>query len=93
MIGDLRRTLNIHQQSTIDNQQSTIEKVLTPETFAALPDELRVGLQHAVEVIDMEMAKNLITRIREHNRPLAEALTELVNNYRFDVLQALFEGK
>jgi CheY-like chemotaxis protein len=77
----------------VKGEEQKVEEVLTPEAFAALPDELCAGLQHAVEVIDMERANSLIDRIREHNRPLAEALTELVNNYRIDVLQALFQGK
>jgi PAS domain S-box-containing protein len=68
-----------------------VEEVLTPEALAALPDELRVDLQHAVEVIDMEKANSLIDQIREHDKPLAKALAELVKNYRFDVLQQIFE--
>ena len=56
---------------------------------AALPDELRGGLQHAAEVIDLETANHLIDQIREHNEPLAEALAELVKNYSFDTLQEL----
>jgi signal transduction histidine kinase/DNA-binding response OmpR family regulator len=68
-----------------------VEDVLTPEAFTAMPNELRVGLQHAVEVIDPKMAKNLIARIRGHNELLADELAELVKNYRFDTLQKLFE--
>jgi CheY-like chemotaxis protein len=79
------------KQSTIDNRQSTIEKVLTPDTLAALPDELRIGLQQVIEVIDIEGITSLIERIRQQNEPLAEALAELVKNYRFDTLQELFE--
>jgi len=65
--------------------------VLTPDTLVALPDELRIGLQQAIEVIDMEGATSLIERIRQQNEPLAEALAELVKDYRFDTLQELFE--
>jgi signal transduction histidine kinase/CheY-like chemotaxis protein len=70
--------------------QATGKKVLTPEALATLPDELRAGLHHAVEVIDLETVNSLVDQIREHNEPLAEALAELVKNYRFDTLQELF---
>ncbi|MDM8554280.1 hypothetical protein QUF75_06080 [Desulfococcaceae bacterium HSG7] len=33
-----------------------------------------------------------IDRIREHDKPLADALTGLVKTYRFDIIQELFEG-
>jgi len=72
-------------------QKSKIEDVLTPETVAALPDKLRISLQDAAEAADLDMALSLIEQIREQNEPLAETLAELVKNYRFDILQALFE--
>jgi CheY-like chemotaxis protein len=65
--------------------------VLIPEAIAMLPDELRTGLRQAVEVIDMERANSLIEQIRQQDEPLAEVLAELVKNYRFDILQELFE--
>jgi CheY-like chemotaxis protein len=71
-------------------EQGAGSKVLTPETLAALPDELRVGLQQAVEIVDLDATFSLIEQIRGHNEPLAEVLTELVKGYRFDVLQVLF---
>jgi CheY-like chemotaxis protein len=67
--------------------------VLTPEAFAALPEELRIELQQAVEEIDPETANSLIDRIREYNEPLAGALMKLLNQYRFDTLQKLFEER
>jgi two-component system sensor histidine kinase/response regulator len=72
--------------------QVTDQKMLTPEAFAALPDELRTGLQHAVERIDLITTKSLIEQIRQHNPRLADTLTELVKNYRFDTLQELFNN-
>jgi hypothetical protein len=69
------------------------KEVLTSEVLAALPDELRTGLQKAVETIDMEMANRLIEQIQPLNAPLAGSLAELVKNYRFDVLQSLFEKR
>ena len=67
--------------------------LLTSEALAALPEELRTRLQQAVEAIDLVSALSLIEQTRQHNVSLAEALTKLVKDYRFDILQALFEGK
>ena len=33
----------------------------------------------------------VIERIREHNQQLADALADLMKQFRFDVLQAIFE--
>ena len=45
----------------------------------------------AVEAIALETTNSLIERVRQQNKPLADALAELVKNYRFDILQELFE--
>ncbi len=66
-------------------------EALTPEALAALPQELRSSLHEATESIDMETTNTVIERIREHNPSLADVLAELVKNYRFDILQELFE--
>ncbi len=80
------------KQSTIDNQQSTIEKALTPEDLAALPKELVTELQQASEALDVVTANNIIDQIRPHNELLATALAELVKGYRFDMVQELFKN-
>jgi CheY-like chemotaxis protein len=64
--------------------------LLTPEAIAALPDPIRSTLQAAAETADLEIMLTLIEQVRQDNEPLAEALSEVVNAYRFDVLQALF---
>ncbi len=64
---------------------------MTPEALAALPEKLRAELQQAVEAIDIERANSLIKRIRRQDDPLGDALAELVKNYRFDILQSVFE--
>jgi CheY-like chemotaxis protein len=66
------------------------EDVLTPEILAALPEDVLAEFRNAVEGIDLDRAHCIIDRIRLQNAPLAEALAELVKEYRFDVLQALF---
>ena len=72
-------------------RQSTIRKALTPETLAMLPADLRNNLYEVIEPIDVDRAVSLIDRIRQHNALLTEAVTELVDNYRFDLLQEWVE--
>jgi CheY-like chemotaxis protein len=67
------------------------EDVLTPITLAALPNELWIDLQQAIEELDVDMTRCLIDQIRQQNEPLADALAELVEDFRFDILQKLFE--
>jgi signal transduction histidine kinase/DNA-binding response OmpR family regulator/membrane-bound lytic murein transglycosylase MltF len=62
---------------------------LTPSDFAALPEEVVMKFKTSVEALDMEMALNVIEEIREQNRPFADALQKLVEEYRFDTLQKL----
>jgi signal transduction histidine kinase/DNA-binding response OmpR family regulator len=76
---------------TGSRQKTEGKEVLMPETLAGLPEELRTELQQSVEEVDFERALRLIDQIGQQNALLAEALAELVKNYRFDILQALFE--
>jgi hypothetical protein len=66
--------------------------VLTADRLQALPREWRSSLQDAAEETNPGAANTVIQRIREQDGPLADALAELVRTYRFDTLQALFEG-
>lgn len=89
-----RHNIAAQPNQTEDKSAYEIDQtILTPVTLAMLPDELRTNLQQAAEMIDLEMITTLIDQIRQQNEPLAEALTGLVKNYRFDMLQALFEDK
>jgi signal transduction histidine kinase/HAMP domain-containing protein/response regulator of citrate/malate metabolism len=74
-----------------EGEKKEMEDMLTPETLAALPDELRIGLEQAVASIDFDRAMEIIARIRQQNEPLAAALAEIVGSYRFDTLQVLFD--
>jgi CheY-like chemotaxis protein len=68
-----------------------VEEVLTSVALAALPADIYTKLQQAVNVTDPGMVNQLITRIHEHNPQLAGALAELMKQFRFDILQAVFE--
>jgi CheY-like chemotaxis protein len=65
--------------------------LLTPEAFAALPADMVTDLRHAVEAIDLERTSRSIDRIRQHDEQLADLLVELVDGFRFDLLQTLSE--
>ena len=56
-----------------------------------LPPELRTSLKDMVEMVDFEATLRLVEQLRQQNEPLADALAELVNTYRFDILQELFK--
>ncbi len=59
--------------------------------IAALPKAWQTELQDAADTLNVDEVKSLITQISEHDAPLAETLTNLVENYRFGVLQQAFE--
>jgi signal transduction histidine kinase/CheY-like chemotaxis protein/HAMP domain-containing protein len=69
------------KQSTINNRQLTIEKLLTPEVFATLPAELVSSLEQAVIHLKVKEINRTINAIRSHNAEFAEALAELAKNF------------
>ena len=64
---------------------------LTPAALAALPAELRERLREAVELLEVATLNRLIDQIRPADPPLANALRPLVDAYRFDLIQEVFE--
>ncbi len=79
------------KQSTIDNQQSKIEKVLTPEALAALPPEWFADLKQGTNIVDLELLSSAIEQIRGHDAGLADALARLVDSFEYDHIAALIE--
>jgi len=65
---------------------------LDSAALAALPADLQAGLRDAVNQADMDLAQAMIARIRPLNAPLADALAELVDKYRFDTLLTLLQN-
>ncbi len=78
-----------NRQSTIDNRQSTIEKVLTPEALAALPAEWVADLKQGAEDVDVELLASVIEQIRGHDATLAGALARLAEDFEYDEILAL----
>jgi hypothetical protein len=62
---------------------------LTPELLEELPAELRLEFKNAVDVVDFDGTKDVINKIQAQNEVMADALSDLVNQYRFDRLQEL----
>ncbi len=60
---------------------------LTQELLMELPAELRTELKSAVDVVDFEETLEVIEKIQAQDEAIAEALADLVNQYRFDRLQ------
>jgi CheY-like chemotaxis protein len=69
----------------------TLANVISPEALAALPEELRKNLRDAIDVLDTTRVMSLLGHLRQQNKPLADSLEDLVAEYRFDLLQDLFE--
>ncbi|MCP4687461.1 MAG: PAS domain S-box protein [Desulfobacterales bacterium] len=67
------------------------KRVLTRERLNALPEKWRAALRFAVDRTDPLGSNAVIERIRENDAPLADALEALVEKYRFDIIQELYE--
>ncbi|MCP4688364.1 MAG: response regulator, partial [Desulfobacterales bacterium] len=67
------------------------KKALTSERVSALPGELAAALKISAEKTNLKGSNTVIDRIREHDEPLAGALAGVVREYRFDIIQELFE--
>ncbi|MDM8541489.1 PAS domain S-box protein [Desulfococcaceae bacterium HSG9] len=67
------------------------KNVLTSARLNALPEELTAALKTSAIRTDPQNSNAVIDRIREHDKPLADALTGLVKTFRFDIMQELFE--
>ncbi|MBD1834233.1 AAA family ATPase [Cyanobacteria bacterium FACHB-472] len=65
---------------------------ITPDAIAALPTELVANLYQAIIDGDKDLMLALIDQIRSSNKPLANALAALVNNFRYKQLLNLTQS-
>jgi CheY-like chemotaxis protein len=65
------------------------QALLTPAALAGLPGEWRAELSRAAAQADADVVIDLIESLRPQRGPLADALTRLVHDFRFDVLMEL----
>jgi signal transduction histidine kinase/DNA-binding NarL/FixJ family response regulator len=68
--------------TSIQNETNAI----TPDAIATLPTELVANLYQAIIDGDKDLMLSLIDQIRSSNKPLANALAALVNNFRYKQL-------
>ncbi len=75
--------------------QMSHASVITSETLSAtiarLPQAWQTELRHAAETLDLEAVTSIIERIRPQDELLADALTRIVQQYQFNILQETFE--
>jgi signal transduction histidine kinase/CheY-like chemotaxis protein/HAMP domain-containing protein len=69
------------------------EDVLGREAVAALPAEWRSQLYEAATQADSDLILHLVEEIRGESGNLADALTHLVHEFRFDILMDLTQGQ
>jgi DNA polymerase III gamma/tau subunit len=65
------------------------EERLTPEALTALPADRVSELNQAAAQADGELALNLVEQIRSQHPSVADALANLIRNYRFDIIVTL----
>jgi predicted ATPase/signal transduction histidine kinase/CheY-like chemotaxis protein/tRNA A-37 threonylcarbamoyl transferase component Bud32 len=65
---------------------------ITPDAIAALPADLVANLYQAIIDGDKDLMLSLIDQIRSSNKPLANALAALVNNFRYKQLLTLTQS-
>jgi len=69
----------------------TVKKDLMPADLAQLPQTLQDKLQQAVIDLNMAEIEQIIQKINGLNKPVAEALKILADNFEYDQLLALLE--
>ena len=74
--------------TSIQNETNAI----TPDAIAALPTALVANLHQAIIDGDKDLMLSLIDQIRSSNKPLANALAALVNNFRYKQLLNLTQS-
>ncbi len=75
-----------------DRLQSTIETVLTPAALTTLPAEWLDILKQGARRADFLLLSNVIEEIRVQDARLADALTQLAEDFEYDQILNLIEG-
>jgi hypothetical protein len=79
--------------SKISMEKKAKRVKLTPGLLLELSEELRLQLKNAVDIVDFEETMTTIKKIPAQSEAKADALTELVNQYRFDRLHELINDE
>ena len=76
----------VHEALPTSSQPRETVKVLTPEALAVMPQEWLTQVHRAAEACLDDEILNLIEQIPEQQADLKLALTDLVNNFRLDLI-------
>lgn len=71
------------------NEKSASEQLLNAQHLKRLPEALLSELQQAAMSLDIEQSLTVIEQIRAIDAPLADALTERVNQFDFEAVTKL----
>jgi predicted ATPase/signal transduction histidine kinase/CheY-like chemotaxis protein/tRNA A-37 threonylcarbamoyl transferase component Bud32 len=83
----------VYDESTASpTSTQTDTGAITPDAIAALPTDLVANLYQAIIDGDKDLMLSLIDPIRSSNKPLANALAALVNNFRYKQLLTLTQS-
>ena len=83
----------IYKENEAEDEAATVSEAdLTPELLATLPSDWVAALNAASLQADIDATLTLLDQIRDDSPPLTNALTKLVNNFRFDVLMELSQS-
>jgi len=79
-----------------NNQNESIKKSLDYQDFLTkavkcLPVAMLKDLKKAVNNLDFEQSMNVIDKIQKKDSKLAKAVEYFINEYRFDIIQDIFE--
>jgi hypothetical protein len=77
------------EKSSREEQQSTLEQVLTPESLATLPAEWLATLEHGAKETNTTLLLKVIEQIRPQNATIARVLADLTNDFEYDTILAV----
>jgi signal transduction histidine kinase/CheY-like chemotaxis protein len=76
-----------------ESRENYLEEILTPEALAEFPEDFLATLKQAVIDLDLDRIQTVIDQIRKLNASVAQALTDLADNFQFDKLLALVQKR
>ncbi|GAA6620409.1 AAA family ATPase [Scytonema sp. NUACC26] len=80
----------VYEEITVTSQpEQTEANALTTDSLAELPLNLIAQLHSCILNLEVESVQQCISQIEQLNRPLAQALTVLVNNFQYEQLLEL----
>ncbi len=75
------------------DERHTAGGALTPTAMAKLPIEWTARLKQGAEDVDVKLLFSVIEQIRERDGLLADALTQLVDDFDYDEILAVIQQR